>query len=758
MASEETKTTVISVSLDEQAKSRLLKGLQDVRAEIGRVAIEGVNLGEDSATTAKKIADLTKEERNLQTVLSTIETNFDSQTDSIHDATAAVDDYQDKLNSVKPNDAVGSGSSGNITSAISNVREGANRLGIGAVADVPLGAIEGVAKLSANLPKLKAGLETIAASSEGLTSTLATLAAGALPAAGAGFGTIAVAIAPIAIAATAVAATLALVSAGLDSASKAAALQAEAQTQANNAVNEAITHGTTSTQATEQATTAAEDLAGAQRDLADAQAAYSDYLARRGLNVFQALGDGVGLFGDEEQKLADAVTDANNRIVESQASIDRWNTAIADGEFAANDTAAAEAELADTRKKDAQQAIADAQAAEQAQRQAEEASAARVAQLQQQEADLLNNRAIVQANAHELQIAQDKIANRKEKELLVAHQDELQAIRESGAEKISAIDADIADIPNQLATALADASSKSNQALQNLQSDYMKNALKEAQDFNKESVRIAQDTQKQELRLRQDLLDSLADAERSNDIVSFLKTQRDGQKELKRNAEDASTAEQRRAEDFAQQQEQERAAYQERHDEILTQLAEERQKISEGFAERKSELEQQRAQEIANTQAALQASQQRFEQEQAQKAQAAADAASLQAIRDSQEQAAFQRQISNIQSRIAAENTAYSAAAAGISHILALAQSMGNISSTGTNASHFYGSPGPTGGSYQSPYQSAAFQQHSGGVTINLSPTVGDIATGAQVTEALNQYTSSIVGLLHGSTAKAQGG
>lgn len=510
---------------------------------------------------------------------------------------------------------------------------------------------------------------------------------------------------------------------------------------AQRSVGQAVAGGLT----TEEANARIEELNRLREDeqarLTELQGAYDE-----AIGTFGAFGGVVQQISAQEQALADQIATSRTNVQSYTAEINALSSELDNGGIAANDTAIAEAELAQTREQESQAAI---QAAEQ--------SAARIAQLEQQRADLINNRAIAEANANESEALERQFAREDEKAELQKHIDNLTDIRAEGARRIAAIDQSIADLPKQQAQAINEAQSKANQQLSKLQDDYHSEQIKATRDFAKEQGRISSDTAKAAKRLAEDIADSLADAVRDNDVIAFLKIQRDGQKDLKRNAEDAREEEKRRTEDFIEAQNAEREAYFAKQAEIQAALATERQTIANNFAQRQSELLTQRATELANTQQALANAKTRYEQEEALEAQQASRDAQRKALREQQEQEAFNRQLGNIAKRIQAEQSAYASIGSSLLGMIAQVRAAAQAASASRVTPPGL-SPAFSGGTYNNPYQQSGFGSKTSSANINIYNTVGDVATGSQVSAALNANAQQIIGMFAGAISKAQGG
>jgi len=90
-----------------------------------------------------------------------------------------------------------------------------------------------------------------------------------------------------------------------------------------------------------------------------------------------------------------------------------------------------------------------------------------------------------------------------------------------------------------------------------INSDFMANSLKETSDFLDNEQKEQKTANKERIRLLRDLNDSLFNAAASNDVVAFLNAQRQGNKDLDRQKEDASAADKQRIADFQKRQREE---------------------------------------------------------------------------------------------------------------------------------------------------------------------------------------------------------
>jgi hypothetical protein len=86
--------------------------------------------------------------------------------------------------------------------------------------------------------------------------------------------------------------------------------------------------------------------------------------------------------------------------------------------------------------------------------------------------------------------------------------------------------------------------------LRDANTNYYQQELERLTEFRKAEQRINDDFAREQRRRLEDLNDALSESATDNDVVTFIRTQKEGQKELSRAAEDANVDASRRAEDF----------------------------------------------------------------------------------------------------------------------------------------------------------------------------------------------------------------
>jgi hypothetical protein len=681
MAENDVEKRIISIQIDEQAKGKLLRGMGEIQSATKKTALETLKIGE----SAKQAASLQK--RVYQESGKALEDQIRTLTDYRKAANAAADAAKE----IK-------------------VPSGGGGLG-GQVADIrgALGSIGG-----GNAALEAAGGISDAIQAFGGLNPAALTAAGSI-------GALSVA--------------TSLFTQEMDKQKNAVLSRVQAEREAN----EAAVFGRT-TEDAQQRKTELEQLIAAEQELLETQQLNLAQGGQAILNEFGVLGVGIAQFVGPLAGLGEGIAQSQTKLTDYRSELAALEGQLGDGSLAANDTAAAEEELARTREVDAQKAIAQTEAANQ-----------RILALNEQRDSAIENRLIARSNAAQSTKLESGFAEENEKAKLTKHLADLQGIREAGYQKELSLAKEIADLPAQQAKDLGAVTTKGTKELQKLNDDYFANQIKATKDFAKESGRINQEVAKNARRIAEDLADRLSDAARDNDVVAFLQAEKEGQKELRRNAEDAKDAEKQRQEDFLDQQEEQRQAYNQRQQEILRQVEEEKQKVIQSYAEKKQALEQQIQQERANTQQAIANAQARYQQEEALEDQQAKRNAQRLQLRDQQEQAAFQRSLNAINSKVNAELQ-------GLARIQQAAMSLGSSMSSKSN----YGKPAPS--QYVSPYangqpsSSGGFGSKGGiNVNVSMSNNVGDVASMTALNAASNQIQQNVQQAVMRAVQGAQG-
>jgi len=146
-----------------------------------------------------------------------------------------------------------------------------------------------------------------------------------------------------------------------------------------------------------------------------------------------------------------------------------------------------------------------------------------------------------------------------------------------------------------------------------INTDYMRNQLKETSTFQATEQRELANANKERLRTLQDMYDSLFDAAANNDVVAFLNAQKTGNKQLDQQKQDADEADRQRIEDFQRQQSEEaqnrqnqiddlnasfkeqdsarKADYRQQRQDLIDKQTQERQLAQQDFAQKLASLD-----------------------------------------------------------------------------------------------------------------------------------------------------------------------
>lgn len=734
MPNENEQVNRVVFESDEQSKAKLLKAYNDLSKAQERVAKEGLRAGDSFETVAKESRTLAKAQGDVITTMRALDKEWANQVAGAKEAATALDDYESRLKSVQ---ASGADLSGDIAGGLGGLRGASGALGLGGATDAPLGIAQGFADIGEFAPKLKVQLEGLGDTMRAGTGAASGLASGAGDAIG-GFlgisgslGTLLAVALPVAAAL----AGLAIVTAEYNRVAEEQRKQLSAVIEAQRSVNQSVAEGLTSDAAQARIEELTAKRAAEAETLAALNTAYGQL--ETGL---EGIDGGLGLvsaavkqFDSREEELVSQLNTSSAAVAGYDAEIAALTKELESGSLSANDTAAAEAELATIREQETQKAIM----------QAEQATA-RIGQLQTQQASLLQNRAQAEQNASELEAFDRRVANEDELAETQAHLDSLAALQQAGNDRILALNQQITDVGLELVKSVAEIQVKGTAELGKSQTEYFKNSIKANEDYQRDLARSNTEFAKSQKRLAEDINKSLNDAYRENDVIAFLKAQEEGNTQLKRNAEDAKDSEKQKAEDFVRSQEEQRAAFQERQAEILLGIEDEKQKVIQAANEKRAALAAQIEQEKVATQQAIANANIRYQQSEALEAQQLKRTQERQAIITAQQDAAFQRQIANIQAEISAQNSLYATISAGISRIQAQASALGaSRSSSSSYSSPSYDSPLVRGG--------GAFGGR-GASTTNINMTVGDIATGRTVSAAMEQVMSTIGNVFQGSS------
>lgn len=726
------------------ATQKVIDTLKELTKQEAKVAQEAIDSGEAFDKTAKKIKAINKEQRELQTVLRAVGVDFGKQESQVNDATRALDAYEDRLRSVQQG---GADLSGDFASSFGGLRGAGDALtggNFGAAGGLfEIG--EAFADLGEFAPRLKAQISTLGDTmreGEGKANKLvAGLGDGIAGITGmsAGTASFAAVALPLVVVLGAAAVALDQFKKGME----AQRIQVAAAADALVDTNRAIAEGLTSDEAEAEIERLQALRAAEAQSVSDLEAAYEGI--QEGLNdrlggiVGEVVGAGVRAFDSREQQIVDTIRESQSTITSYDAEIRRLTEALETGELSANDTVQAEEELAEARE---QQSLEIERLTAQY-----EQSANRAVQFRNQIVDIIEDTAQREADAAELAAVQAEIDQENERAELHEHGEKLEAIRAEGKARLEQIEAEIVNLDVERREKLADIASKGNEKLADLQQDYQKRTQDSYQDFTTRLSRATSDAAKNIRRLVEDINQSLDDATRANDVESFLKAQRDGETKLRRAQEDASDSQARQIEDFVKGREKEREAFEEKQRAIQAGIRREKQEAIQAFDERRQALQEQRqlerqaieeriAQERASFQEQLRRDAIREEQQ-----------ARLQAVRDAQQQAAHQRRIQEIQAQATAASQAAQAQLDAIARIQQAASGINAPRQQSSPVSNFLNN---------NPFARAATNVFQSAFQNNV--TVGDVASTAQVNQALEENNRNIFGALGNIFQQARNG
>lgn len=718
---------------DEQKKNALLKAYADLEKAQKRVASESLRAGDSYEAVAKESRSLAKAQGDVVQVMRALDKEWANQVTGVNEAKSALDSYEERLRAVQRG---GADVSGDVASSFGGLRGATQAFGGGAVSPA-FDILEGFADIGEFAPRLKVSLQAVGGTIRESTSAASQLASkgGDLISS---FTGIDASLATVGVTGAVVAVALAGVAIAMNEYNKSAEEQRKvlaATIEAQRTVSQDIARGLTS----EDATARLEELQRLRAAEADTlgrlEGAYGTMSDRLGI-----LTPAVQLLDSREEELFNQVQTSQAAVASYDAEIARLTQAIENGELAANDTTLAELELARTREQSLQQSLA-----EQTQ------ALSRIQQIENQRVTFIENAALQATRAEEDAALEARYAREDETKEAIDHKNNLVEIAKEGNARLRELEKAAASIPQERQQALNEIDAKGNQQLNSLRDEYFQSQLKATQDFAIETKRIETDVAKTRLRLIEDINERLDSAYRDNNVIAFLEAQREGNKELKRGAEDATESEKRRVEDFTRAREEEARAFQERQRDVLAKIAEDKQATLLAFEEKRQaainaiNAEKQAIQErLAQAQAAYDADEAR--EDLAAKRQAERDA-----LREKRQQEDYNRQLANNQSLLNQELARYATLSAEIASLKAA--SSGGFGSSGGVA---YGSnpfdkvkggkfgSGSSGGSSYAPppnASNASASQQRGGVvlmSVNYAPNtvVGDVASRSYVDQS----------------------
>lgn len=198
------------------------------------------------------------------------------------------------------------------------------------------------------------------------------------------------------------------------------------------------------------------------------------------------------------------------------------------------------------------------------------------------------------------------------------HANELRGIEEQGNQRIEDIREEslksIADLEkdyrkveedalNDLTKALADLIEETQKAEGELKSRYMESQTKELKRHIKDMARAENDYQKERLRRLEDLNDELLAAEMENDVVRFIQAQQQGEKDLRRMAEDHNEELSQGEQDWLEERQEQREQFQQELEDLRNNAIERRTELQEQYDEEKAERATEHGERLAEIRA-----------------------------------------------------------------------------------------------------------------------------------------------------------
>lgn len=382
--------------------------------------------------------------------------------------------------------------------------------------------------------------------------------------------------------------------------------------------------------------------------------------------------------------------------------------------------------------------------------------------LEEQRSDLLNRQAQTEERANEDLALTQRFANEDELAEEVAFYADLEKIRADGKVNLAKIDASLADLAVERQQKEMEIADKAIKARSKLNADYFKDERKALADFAEKEQQIDGKNKKERLRALEDLGESLADAERDNNVVAFLQAQRDGETRLTRLAEDADAETKQRSDDFAKQREEARQALAERTAEIKTALDEERGQVKKAYDERRAKLTESIDTEKQAIVERILAMKARYNAEEAREDHADARQAERDALRDARAEEDFQAQLTRLDALKNAEQLRLNAVDFGLQRLsLTIRGLEANINRLSGGGGSTTTPPATGGGGFKGPgwglfdlinnatgrflgggASTSSVSSGGGGFTYapQINATVGDVASQSMVETALRNY------------------
>ena len=657
------ETRKVELAIDSKKAEASLDRLRKAQEKVALAVREGKVAAD---VGAKSLSRLEKKERDLIKVNRVLDASFGKTTDEIEKQKQAADDLTRtlaRLDEANSRNRQEIGIAGDVGSAGRTIGGAIGAIGgdagrgiesaIAALSELP-DSLEAIGQLKPALAGLPAVTTKVtnAIGLGGLAGSMQTL----IPGLGAGTASaLALGAATFAIAAPIVA-----VIAVFKQYSKAAEAQRKILSDTIDvyrSVNQAVAQGLTTEEAEERIAELQALRDGEAQTLSGLEDAYQSMEDQLG-----GLSGIVKVFSAQEQQLFNSLTESRSAVQNYDREIASLTTRINDGRLAANDLAASTEALAESMT----------ESAEELEREIASVSSSVSQAAQQSEVaneridNALAARSQTQSDAAELAALEAEFAAQDQQKQAAEHQDALAEIAKDGQERIEDLQAGFVELANDRAEALADADKKGGQKLSDLRNDFFSSQIEKTQDFQRETVKIETDTAKRRIRLLQDITDNLNDASRNNDVLAFLEAQRDGNRKLKEDAEDAQEAEKRRIEEFAIQREREQEAFQEKQAETLAAIAAEKQAIIESYNERRQALQEQIEAEKVAIQERLAAERERYAEQEALEAEQAERQRRRDELRAEQEQRDFDARMAQLAEEAAAAEAKHQAEIAAL--------------------------------------------------------------------------------------------
>lgn len=613
----------IVFTTDDAQKQKALKAYDALVKAQKNVSKESLASGKSFKDTAKQLDIINKDIRDVTKSLDAMDGKWRDNVDGAE----TLEQQIKRLNDTFDETSQKVGSFGDIQA---NLGAGGALLGAaglgGAESALSLGG-EGAALLE-ELPRLKDAFKAagpavqVTSEALGLTAVTGKLAGFGLGATAASLVAISTVILPL----VALAGGLAFAWDALKKKNEEMIAITLAQLDAQAEVNDLFREGVTSSEFLEQRNQAERDFQKTQEDLAATQAEYN--------RVIEEGGPLTKLLGANEQALFERIQEQEGAVRDATIKLGEYNDRMFDSELTINDNTEALEGLNQERQTAVQES---------------DRLAATLGQFAERRAQLTEQNAINEQNALENEALASKFAKEDDLAQVQEHFDNLADIASEGREKIAVINAELSALPKERLEKLGDVEREGNDKLSKLRTDFFDKSNQKLANFQKETAKIETASAVKRLRAAQDAQLAQDDAQRENNVIAFLKSQRDSETRLQRGIEDEQTAEQTRVQNFIDAQQQERDAFQAKQAEIQAGIQLERESVNASFTERRENLLAAIELERAANEASVEAEKVRFQENEAREEQQADRQRQRDELRDSQQERAHQRKLAQIQ-------------------------------------------------------------------------------------------------------------